>query len=119
MMALPRLLGPERRGDARELRARAFFALFGTIFFLTQFLQEVRGYSALGAGLRTLPVAAGLVIGGPLSAKLTERLGLRAVVPAGLAAMPSASARLSPRGRLPSRPTRESGRSRPGAGRPG
>ena len=62
----------------------AFFALFGVIFFLTQYLQEVRGYSALGAGLRTLPVAAGLVIGGPLSAKLTERLGIRVVVPFGL-----------------------------------
>ena len=48
----------------------AFFALFGMIFFLTQYLQEVRGYSALDAGLRTMPVAAGLVIGGPLSAKL-------------------------------------------------
>ena len=59
----------------------AFFALFGMIFFLTQYLQEVRGYSALDAGLRTLPVAAGLVIGGPLSAKLTERLGIRIVVP--------------------------------------
>src|SRR4051794_2106072 len=62
----------------------AFFALFGVIFFLTQYLQEVRGYSALGAGLRTLPVAAGLVIGGPLSAKLTERFGIRVVVPFGL-----------------------------------
>ena len=62
----------------------AFFALFGTIFFLTQYLQEVRGYSALEAGLRTLPVALGLVVGGPLSAKLTERLGIRVVVPAGL-----------------------------------
>jgi EmrB/QacA subfamily drug resistance transporter len=62
----------------------AFFALFGVIFFLTQYLQEVRGYSALDAGLRTLPVAAGLVIGGPFSAKLTERLGIRIVVPFGL-----------------------------------
>ena len=65
----------------------AFFALFGVIFFLTQYLQEVRGYSALDAGLRTLPVAAGLVIGGPLSAKLTERLGIRVVVAAGLTAV--------------------------------
>jgi EmrB/QacA subfamily drug resistance transporter len=62
----------------------AFFALFGVIFLLTQYLQEVRGYSALEAGLRTMPVAAGLVFGGPLSAKLTERLGIRVVVPAGL-----------------------------------
>ncbi len=62
----------------------AFFALFGTIFFLTQYLQDVRGYSALDAGVRTMPVALGLVLGGPLSARLTARLGLRAVVPAGL-----------------------------------
>ena len=62
----------------------AFFALFGMIFFLTQYLQEVRGYSALEAGLRTMPVAAGLVLGGPLSTKLTERFGIRLVVPAGL-----------------------------------
>src|SRR4051812_36305608 len=62
----------------------AFFALFGTIFFLTQYLQEVRGYSALEAGLRTMPVAGGLILGGPLSARLTERLGIRVVVPFGL-----------------------------------
>ena len=48
----------------------AFFALFGTIFFLTQYLQAVLGYSALEAGLRMLPVAAGLVLGGPPSARL-------------------------------------------------
>ena len=47
----------------------AFFALFGMIFFLTQYLQEVRGYTALEAGLRTMPVAAGLILGGPLSAQ--------------------------------------------------
>ncbi len=62
----------------------AFFALFGMIFLLTQYLQQVRGYDALEAGLRTLPVAAGLIVGGPLSAKLAERLGIRIVVPAGL-----------------------------------
>src|SRR4051794_1868198 len=62
----------------------AFFALFGMIFFLTQYLQEVRGYTALEAGLRTMPVAAGLILGGPLSTRLTERLGLRVVVPLGL-----------------------------------
>ena len=61
----------------------AFFALFGMIFFLTQYLQEVRGYTALEAGLRTMPVAGGLILGGPLSAKLTEKLGIRVVVPLG------------------------------------
>jgi predicted MFS family arabinose efflux permease len=63
----------------------AFFALFGMIFFLTQYLQEVRGYTALEAGLRTMPVAAGLILGGPLSARLTDRFGIRVIVPFGLA----------------------------------
>jgi EmrB/QacA subfamily drug resistance transporter len=63
----------------------AFFALFGMIFFLTQYLQSVLGYTAFEAGVRTLPVAVGLVLGGPLSAKLTERIGTKVVVAAGLA----------------------------------
>ena len=64
--------------------ALAFFALFGMIFFLTQYLQSILGYSAFEAGIRTLPVAGGLVLGGPLSAKLVERLGTKVVVAAGL-----------------------------------
>ncbi len=62
----------------------AFFALFGMIFFLTQYMQMVKGYDALDAGLKTLPVAAGLIFAGPSSTKLTERIGLRFVVPLGL-----------------------------------
>ncbi len=73
----------------------AFFALFGVIFFLTQYLQQVRGYTALEAGLRTMPVAAGLVLGGPLSAKLAERLGIRVVVPFGLTLLAGALYMLS------------------------
>ncbi len=62
----------------------AFFAMFGTVFFLTQYLQSVLGYSALEAGVRVLPVAAGLVFAGPMSARLAERLGTKLVVAAGL-----------------------------------
>ena len=62
----------------------AFFALFGMMFFITQYLQLVLGYSAFEAGLRTLPVAGGLVAAGPASAKLAERLGAKLVVAAGL-----------------------------------
>ena len=46
-------------------RARAapstlvFFALFGAIFFLTQYLQDVLDYSPLQAGVRMLPIAPG------------------------------------------------------------
>jgi MFS family permease len=61
-----------------------FFAMFGAIFFLTQYLQLVLGYDALEAGVRVLPVAGGIALGGPLSAKLGERLGAKVVVAAGL-----------------------------------
>ena len=62
----------------------AFFALFGTMFFLTQYLQLVLGYGAFESGVRLMPVAAGLIVGGPLSAKLVERVGTKRVVAAGL-----------------------------------
>jgi hypothetical protein len=61
----------------------AFFALFGTIFFLTQYLQFVLGYSALEAGRGLIPVAT-MVIGAPLGIKGCEILGERVVIPAGL-----------------------------------
>jgi EmrB/QacA subfamily drug resistance transporter len=61
-----------------------FFALMGSMFFLTQYLQDVLGYSALGAGLRVSPIAIGLIIGGPVSAKLAARFGTKVVVTGGL-----------------------------------
>ena len=64
--------------------ALVFFALFGAIFFLTQFLQGVMDYTAFEAGLRVTPVAGGLILGGPLSARLAERFGTRGVVAVGL-----------------------------------
>ncbi len=75
-----------------------FFALFGMIFFLTQYLQDVQGYSAFGAGLRTMPVAGGLVLGGPLSALLTARVGAKRVVTAGLTVVATALYLLSTAG---------------------
>ena len=62
----------------------AFFALFGAIYFLTQYLQGVLDLSAFEAGAGTTPVALGLVIGGPLSAKLVGRFGTRNIVSIGL-----------------------------------
>ena len=72
-----------------------FFALFGAIYFLTQYLQEVLDYTPLEAGVRMLPVAAGLVLGGPLSAKLAGRFGTRTVVAFGLTVVAAALFMLS------------------------
>ena len=79
-----RLFAVRRFSGASVSIALVFFALFGAIFFLTMYLQEVLDYGALEAGLRVTPIAAGLVLGGPVSAKLVGRLGTRNVVAAGL-----------------------------------
>ncbi|HMG42851.1 MAG TPA: DHA2 family efflux MFS transporter permease subunit [Acidimicrobiales bacterium] len=62
-----------------------FFAMFGTFFLLTQFLQSVMGYTALQAGVRLLPMAATQMIVAPTSARMAERFGSKVIVALGLA----------------------------------
>ena len=64
--------------------ALVFFALFGSMFFLTQYLQVVLGYSTLQAGIRITPVALGILIGAPASVRLVRILGSKLVVAGGL-----------------------------------
>lgn len=75
----------DRRFSAAILSVTlVYFALVGALFFLTQYLQFVLGYSALGAGARIIPLAVGLGAGAPLGAALVKRLGTRYVVAGGL-----------------------------------
>ena len=67
--------------------ATAFFALFGFIFLITQFLQLVQGYTALQAGVRTLPFAIATGIMSPVAIALMHRFGSRAIVTLGLLVM--------------------------------
>ena len=64
-----------------------FFALFGSLFVLTQYLQLVHGYSPLSAGVRALPFAIAMAAVSPVSTVLAGRLGSRVVIPAGIALM--------------------------------
>jgi EmrB/QacA subfamily drug resistance transporter len=64
-----------------------FFALFGSLFVFTQYLQLVHGYSPLSAGVRALPFAFAMGAVSPLSPLLAKRLGNRTVISAGLALM--------------------------------
>ena len=61
-----------------------FFALFGSLFLLTQYLQSVLGFSALAAGVRIIPFAVVMMAVAPQSAKLAERFGTKLVVTVGL-----------------------------------
>jgi EmrB/QacA subfamily drug resistance transporter len=67
--------------------ALTFFALFGSLFVLTQYLQLVHGYSTLAAGVRALPFALAMGAISPVSGLLAQRFGVRRIVPAGLALM--------------------------------
>jgi EmrB/QacA subfamily drug resistance transporter len=64
--------------------ALVFFALMGSVFAFTQFLQFALGYSALEAGAMMLPLALGLVVGSGGSTKLAERVGRTRVIAGGL-----------------------------------
>lgn len=60
-----------------------FFALFGSVFMMTQHLQFVLGFTPLEAGTRVMPVAT-MIISAPLSAKLAEKFGTKLIVALGL-----------------------------------
>ena len=62
----------------------AFAALSGTLIFLTFYLQVVRDYSPLQAGLCVVPVAIGQIIAAPRSGKMVARFGGRKVIGLGL-----------------------------------
>ena len=56
-----------------------FFAYFGFIFLVLQYLQIVRGHSALMSALYMLPLAITMMPAARLSRKLTAKLGARVV----------------------------------------
>jgi len=81
--------------DIRLFRHRGFsavnvtamlfsFGMFGSIFFLTQFLQTVQGLSPLAAGIRVLPWTAMAMVLAPVVGTLAERWGAKPLVVAGL-----------------------------------
>jgi predicted MFS family arabinose efflux permease len=61
-----------------------FFSLFGFIFLATQYFQFIRGYSALGAGVRLLPFAVCVAAGSVVGTTLAVRVGTKQIVTAGL-----------------------------------
>jgi EmrB/QacA subfamily drug resistance transporter len=62
-----------------------FFGMFGSVFLLAQFLQVVQHYSPLEAGLRTLPWTAMPILVTPIAGALSDRIGGRPLLAAGLA----------------------------------
>jgi EmrB/QacA subfamily drug resistance transporter len=59
--------------------ALLFFGMGGVYFFTSFYLQNVRGYSPLDAGLLAIPFAVGQLVMAPRSATLVSRYGAKAV----------------------------------------
>jgi len=72
-----------------------FFGMFGSIFLLTQYLQNVQGNSPLEAGLRMLPWTGMPMIVAPIAGAMTDRIGARPFLVAGLALQATALAWLA------------------------
>jgi MFS family permease len=67
-----------------------FFALFGFIFIVLQYLQFIRGDSGLVSAVSMLPMAAAMLPASRLAPALAARLGTRAVCVTGLALIAAA-----------------------------
>ncbi|MFF6888513.1 MFS transporter [Streptomyces sp. NPDC012421] len=67
------------------ITALNFFVLLGVIFFVMIYLQNVRGFTPVEAGVRTLPLSLASVAASPLGAALTDKFGPRLTMPLGMA----------------------------------
>jgi EmrB/QacA subfamily drug resistance transporter len=61
-----------------------YVGMFGSIFLLSQFMQNVTGYGPTEAGLRMLPWTGMPMVVSPIAGYLSDRIGGRVVVAAGL-----------------------------------
>ena len=69
-----------------------YFGTFGSIFLLTQVLQNIMGYSPFQAGLRMLFWTGASMVVAPIAGVLSERLGSRNFMAVGLALQATALA---------------------------
>ncbi len=80
-----RLFADRTRVGAYVARVLIVGAMFGMFFFLTQFLQDVLGFSPVKAGLAFLPMTFLLFAVSRLAPRLMSRMGTKSLMLAGLA----------------------------------
>ncbi|MGW4468922.1 MFS transporter [Nonomuraea sp. NPDC004354] len=72
-----RNFGNVRFSSAIGMMGIVFFAMMGGMFFLTFYIQIVRGFSPMQAGALMIPFAAAQLIFAPLSQRVNERFGAK------------------------------------------
>jgi EmrB/QacA subfamily drug resistance transporter len=65
-------------------------AMFGVFFFISLFMQDVLGYSAVRAGAAFLPMTVLIILVAPIAGKSSDRLGSRWLMTAGMTLVGSA-----------------------------
>jgi EmrB/QacA subfamily drug resistance transporter len=81
--------------DFRFFRSREFvganivaflvtFGMLAMFFFIALYMQNILGYTPLQAGVRFLPSTLVVIVMGPLAGRLTDRVGPRPLMTAGL-----------------------------------
>ncbi len=60
-------------------------SLFSMFFFITLYMQQVLGYSAIKAGLSYLPLALMIIVASGIASQLVTRIGFKPVLTAGMA----------------------------------
>jgi EmrB/QacA subfamily drug resistance transporter len=64
-----RLLSNATRSSANLARGLVYAGMYGSFFFLSQFLQDVQGHSPLSVGLGFLPIPASVFLGSQLTSR--------------------------------------------------
>src|SRR5580693_9162468 len=82
-----RVLADRNRSGAYLIMLCIATGLFGLFFFLTLFIQDVLGYSAVRSGFAYLPFAVGVVVASAVASQLVPRIGPRPLIVAGAAAV--------------------------------
>jgi EmrB/QacA subfamily drug resistance transporter len=59
-------------------------SLFSMFFFISLYMQQVLGYSAIKAGLSYLPLAGGIIVSAGIASGLVTRFGFKPILIAGL-----------------------------------
>jgi EmrB/QacA subfamily drug resistance transporter len=80
-----RVLADRNRSGAYLIMLCVATGLFGLFFFLTLFIQNVLGYSAVRTGIAYLPFAIGVVVASGLASQLVPRIGARPLIVVGAA----------------------------------
>jgi EmrB/QacA subfamily drug resistance transporter len=91
----PALLRDRRFSWGTAATVAVSVGLFGILFFFPQYLQSVAGDDPISAGLRLLPMMAGLLVAGGAADRIVRAAGTKLTVAAGLALLAGGLAMLS------------------------